>query len=666
MSFPVLSRQSHGRGAQEGCGIEASVPFSGGAPDPERPAGEEALLERAGLSWDGLRRVRHVAARWRVTRRQAAFSLGAVSPQSYLRALALACGLSPGQARGAVRLRQLGPLPEPHRLLASRQPIPLETPEGGVAINAEDLSPEAVRRLVNALGDARRRLILVSRESLTRAIAAAYGPRLAHDASCALKERRPRLSASTGLIRWQAICLAILAGLFLGAALFAPREALIMYSAVLSLMFFVTISIRLGAAAYAFYRRAFGRVPYRRRLRDADLPRYTVMVAMYREARVLPALVEALEALDYPPAKLDIKLVLEEVDHETIAAARALPLRPHFDIVTVPDGAPRTKPRALNYALQFASGEYVVIYDAEDRPEPSQLRKAAAHFRDAAPEAVCLQARLTFDNAHENWLAKQFTIEYASLFAGILPMLDKARVPIPLGGTSNHFRARVLRKLGGWDAHNVTEDADLGMRIYRAGLRAEVLDSVTYEEAACHPGNWLRQRTRWLKGWMQTYCVHMRQPWRLRRELGLKGFLAFQGHFAGIIIAALVHPLSYILILHDALQGVLFAKPETALGHQLWAIALFNLAAGYFASLALGFFVLQERGVRWLLPQLAFIPLYWLFISAAAYRAVYQLVTAPHYWEKTEHGVTKVRRGPQRKEKPRRRWKSARTNRPIC
>jgi cellulose synthase/poly-beta-1,6-N-acetylglucosamine synthase-like glycosyltransferase len=220
---------------------------------------------------------------------------------------------------------------------------------------------------------------------------------------------------------------------------------------------------------------------------------------------------------------------------------------------------------------------------------------------------------------------------------------------LPLGGTSNHFRAAALRKIGAWDPHNVTEDADLGLRLYRRGFRAEVLDSTTYEEAACQPGNWLRQRTRWLKGWVQTYGVHMRQPLRLLRELGLRGFLAFQGHFAGIIVSALVHPISYGIIIHDAARGLIFQPAESAFGHQLWMIAVFNLVAGYAASLALGFFVLRGKRGRALIPQLAFIPVYWLFISAAAYRAVYQLVRAPHYWEKTEHGLTSFRRTPKRK-----------------
>jgi cellulose synthase/poly-beta-1,6-N-acetylglucosamine synthase-like glycosyltransferase len=444
--------------------------------------------------------------------------------------------------------------------------------------------------------------------------------------------------------RWQILLLTALTGLFAGAMLFAPREAMAVLCGVLTLMFLLTITLRVAAAFHALYRRVTGKRHHVIDVPEDELPSYTVVVAMYKEAQVLPDLVAALTRLDYPPPKLDIKLVLEEEDAETIAAARAENLPPQFEILIVPKGEPRTKPRALNYALQFAQGEFLVIYDAEDRPAPGQLRVAAGHFRNASPEVVCLQARLIFDNLFENWLSKQFTIEYASLFGGILPMLDAARLPIPLGGTSNHFRTSVLRRIGGWDAHNVTEDADLGMRLYRCGFRAEILGSTTYEEAACHGGNWLRQRTRWLKGWLQTYVVHMRQPFRLLRELGLLGFLAFQGHFAGVLIAALVHPLSYVLIAYGATTGTLFREAETVIGWHLWGLALFNFIAGYMTALALGVFVLRGKRIRKLIPQLIFIPVYWLFISAAAYRAVYQFFKAPFHWEKTKHGVTKIRR----------------------
>ena len=653
MNFPVLrNRSGEGpvwrrvHGSQPGPASrpaerQDAKPFTGISYDA---LSEERLLFQAGVPAATVLRLKSLAAGWGVSLKDAAFSLGAVRPHRYLRVLAAASGLAQHQIRDRVALRKLSPAPEPYRMLASPQPAPLEVPRGGVALNAERLSPVAISSTVSALGAARQRLTLTSEADLKRAIARTYGAELTERAANGLRNRNPRFSAATGLIGWQTITLTIAGGVFLGAAVFAPREAMIVYSAVLSLMFLITISLRTAAATHAFGRKVLRRKRHYRRLRDSALPRYTVMVAMFREARVLPHLVAGLRSLDYPGAKLDIKLVLEEVDEETIMAARAIDMPAHFEIVVVPDGKPRTKPRALNYALQFATGEYIVVFDAEDRPDPQQLRKAAAHFAEAEDEVVCLQGKLTFDNASENWLAKQFTIEYSSLFGGILPMLDRVRLPMPLGGTSNHFHTKTLRKLGGWDAHNVTEDADLGMRIYRAGLRAEVLDSVTYEEAACQPGNWLRQRTRWLKGWMQTYCVHMRQPVRLFRELGLAGFLSFQGHFAGIIIAALVHPWSYMIFAHDAAVGILFDRPETLFGRHILLIALINLVLGYASSLALGFFVLQDRRLRVLIPQLVFIPVYWLFISAACYRAVYQLITAPHYWEKTEHGVTRVRR----------------------
>jgi glycosyltransferase XagB len=611
-----------------------------------QPISEAALLLNAGLPVPILQQIMALALRWGVPLREAALSIGAVKPHTYTHELAARCGLSAARKHERVRLRALNIPPPPFRHLSAPLPILLEGPRGAAALNGEQLSLEAAQDLAVSLGAAKDRVILVGRRALGEAIAEAYGPALARDAENGLSRKQPRFSASTGANGWQTICLALLGGLFAGAAIFAPREALVIYSAALSLMFLLTISLRLAAAAHAAYTHVGGRKRPIPRIREAELPRYTVLVAMYKEARVLPDLVAALEALDYPPAKLDIKLVLEEVDAETIAAANALHLPPHFEVMVVPDGAPRTKPRALNYALQFATGDYLVIYDAEDRPDPDQLRKAAGRFRDAPREVVCLQARLTFDNASENWLSKQFAIEYASLFAGILPMLDAARLPLPLGGTSNHFRTGILRKIGAWDPHNVTEDADLGIRLYRRGFRAEVLDSTTYEEAACQPVNWLRQRTRWLKGWVQTYAVHMRQPFRLARELGLGGFLAFQGHFAGIIIAALVHPLSYALIVHDVASGLIFQPAASTFGHQLWIIAVFNLIAGYVASLMLGFFVLRGKRVRSLVPQLVFIPIYWLFISAAAYRAIYQLIKAPHYWEKTEHGLTTRPRRP--------------------
>jgi cellulose synthase/poly-beta-1,6-N-acetylglucosamine synthase-like glycosyltransferase len=610
---------------------------------------EERLLCHAGVPAPTLRRLRALALSWGVSLRKAAVASGLVTAEDDARALAAMCGLIAVGPADSIALRPIVPFSELRRLLQTPVLIPLKDGRADVIANAACFTPETLASLAEMLGPAKERIAVADSASLRRAIAHAYGPAIAEDAANGLAQRRPRFSAAYGLWSWQCVFLLVAAGLLMGAAWFTPREAMAVYSAVLSFMFLLTISMRIAAASYACMHCIKGNGEPQRRPRYAELPAYTVMVAMYHEAAVLPTLVEGLKALNYPTAKLDIKLVLEEDDAETIAKARALDLPAHFEMVVVPDGPLRTKPRALNYALQFAIGDLVVIYDAEDRPEPDQLMKAAAHFRRAPRDVVCLQARLTFDNAAENWIARQFTIEYASLFSGILPMLSRARLPMPLGGTSNHFRAAALRQVGAWDAHNVTEDADLGMRLYRCGHRAEVLNSVTYEEACCRAWPWMKQRTRWLKGWIQTYGVHMRQPLRLKRELGLGGFLAFQGHFAGVIIASLVHPWSYILILHDLLTGILFGEAQTFIGRQLWLLAVFNLAAGFSASLALGFFVLQKRGGRRLIPDLIFIPAYWLMVSAACYRAVYQLVTAPHYWEKTEHGVSTVRRRSRRR-----------------
>jgi cellulose synthase/poly-beta-1,6-N-acetylglucosamine synthase-like glycosyltransferase len=523
------------------------------------------------------------------------------------------------------------------------RPVALEGEREKAAIAAESLTPAALLQLSRALGPARRKIALASRASLAEALENAQRGRLMREATLGLSRRRPGESAIEGAQDWQLCVIAAFCGALGGAAAIAPREALTLACAIFSLMFALCVAIRALAAAQAIWPggRAGRRRAQRRPLSDRELPRYTVLAPVFREARVLPRLIDALSRLDYPAAKLDVKIVLESVDSETIAAARAISMPGNFQLVVVPDRQPRTKPKALNYALQFATGDLLVIFDAEDRPEPDQLRKAANAFAAAAPEVVCLQARLDFYNADENWLSRQFTIEYASLFRGLLPMLDSARLPLPLGGTSNHFRVRALRRLGGWDAYNVTEDADLGMRIARAGLRCEMLDSTTYEEAACHYGNWLRQRSRWLKGWMQTYGVHMRRPLLLFRQLGARGFFFFQGQFAGVILSALAHPLFYALLAFDWTQGQLFNEPQSLIGAQFLAIALFNLAAGYGASLALGLATARGRPGLRLARELLLIPFYWLMISAAAYRALFQLVTSPFHWDKTEHGVSR-------------------------
>jgi cellulose synthase/poly-beta-1,6-N-acetylglucosamine synthase-like glycosyltransferase len=258
-------------------------------------------------------------------------------------------------------------------------------------------------------------------------------------------------------------------------------------------------------------------------------------------------------------------------------------------------------------------------------------------------EIVCLQASLAYDNARENWITRQCAIEYASLFGALLPFFSAARLPLPLGGTSNHFRMKALRAVGAWDPYNVTEDADLGLRLARCNYGARMLASTTFEEAPCHAGVWMSQRTRWLKGWMQTYGVHMRNPVALFRSLGLKSFLTFQIYFAGIILSALLHPIFYLLLAYDLLSGG-FGASGTLPARILYGLAAMNFFGGYLGSGLLAWAGLREgRNLR-LLPHLALFPAYWLLISAAAYRAAWQLTRAPFFWEKTPHGLSKTPR----------------------
>jgi len=238
----------------------------------------------------------------------------------------------------------------------------------------------------------------------------------------------------------------------------------------------------------------------------------------------LPIITESLRNIDYPLSKLDIKLILEDDDEETIAAAKNLNLESMFEIIRVPVSLPKTKPKACNYALNFARGELVTIYDAEDKPERDQLKKAVIAFRKAPKNTAVIQARLNYFNANENWLTRMFTLEYSLWFDFYLPALEALKIPIPLGGTSNHFKLRILKDVNAWDPYNVTEDADLGVRLTQLNYRVGVVNSTTYEEATNRFGNWIRQRSRWIKGYMQTYLVHMRHPVRLYRSLGHVGF----------------------------------------------------------------------------------------------------------------------------------------------
>ncbi len=375
-------------------------------------------------------------------------------------------------------------------------------------------------------------------------------------------------------------------------------------------------------------------------LTDDELPAYTVMVPMYREARVLPLLMGALRKLDYPPSKLEVKLVLEEDDAETIEAAKSLRPPGTVEIIRVPPSYPKTKPKACNYALAFSRGEFVTIYDAEDQPEPDQLKKAVIAFRRGGDRLACVQARLNYFNRSENWLTRMFTLEYSQWFDFLLPGLNKLGMPIPLGGTSNHFRLSVLRQVRGWDPYNVTEDADLGIRLAQEGYSIGVINSTTFEEANGVLPSWIKQRSRWIKGYMQTWMVHVRHPIDLWRTIGPRGTFCFHFYIGAPPLLALMNPIVWTItaafyISHFTGFGWLFPEP-------IGALATFNL---FFANLLLIYFGVVAALKRRYLDLVAvgiMQPGYWVLHSIAAYKALWQLIRNPHYWEKTEHGTSSV------------------------
>ncbi len=370
---------------------------------------------------------------------------------------------------------------------------------------------------------------------------------------------------------------------------------------------------------------------------DEDLPIYTVMIPAYREPEVINELIQRVSQFEYPPDRLDVKLLIEADDDVTIAAIREAMPGDQFELVLVPAAEPRTKPKALNFGLTLARGELVAIYDAEDEPEPLQLRRAAVAMHRLGPDVACVQAKLTYHNPMQNLITKWFTIEYALWFSFFLPGLASMEAPIPLGGTSNHFRRVALQAMGAWDPFNVTEDADLGIRMYREGYTVRVLESNTYEEANSDFVNWMKQRSRWLKGYLQTFAVHLRQPRELKRELGWKGLIHFTMFVGGTPILAIINPIFWLMtvlwfVAHPAFIQEIFPAPVYYLGLLSWAFGNFLLV--YVTVLSCR---VDKRG-ELLVPALL-VPVYWVMMSMAAVKAVSQLVGAPTFWEKTVHGL---------------------------
>ncbi len=455
----------------------------------------------------------------------------------------------------------------------------------------------------------------------------------------ALSRLRPELSARTPMTRAQKTGVAVLSlGVLAAVALnpWAVGRGFVLASTAFYLVFtlYKLALTRLSVARAAELRLTPADCAA---LPEEELPVYSILVPMYREPESLAGLVAALAAMDYPKDRLDVQLLLEEDDDETRAAAAAIELPPGFRITLAPPSLPRTKPKACNIGLARARGELLVIYDAEDRPEPDQLRKAAAAFRTQPPEVVCLQCKLNFYNPRQNLLTRWFAAEYASWFDLALPGLSALGGLIPLGGTSNHFRVEALRALLGWDAWNVTEDCDLGVRLRRRGWRTRMLDSTTWEEACSSLHFWIRQRTRWLKGYIQTWLVHMRRPLRLWRELGAANFLHFQVMIGGIVLSLLINPIFWAMaaawfVFRPIELMILFPGP-------VFLASAFCLFLGNFTFVYVGALGCYRRRYYDLVKYAFAAPLYWVLMSYSAWRAFGQFFSNPFHWEKTRHGL---------------------------
>lgn len=536
---------------------------------------------------------------------------------------------------------------DPADLIVRDRDLPgLLTRAGGALVakaeageNAADILISPDISAVNELEDlirgnpaAARRLRIISRRRLREALIRWGEPQLARAAKDALFDSYPYLSGRTVLNAWQGF--AVGAGVILlpVALALAPSATLLILHCFFSLFFFACVALRLAAWQTA---RPPALQPFRS-VKATELPIYTVLVALHREAEIVPELLVALGRLVWPRSKLEIKLVCEADDHATLQAVAAQQLRSYMEVIKVPRLGPQTKPKALNYALQIVSGEFVALYDAEDRPHPLQLLEAWQRFRDADEKLACVQAPLVVSNGHRGLLPRMFAFEYAALFRGLLPWLSRKGLIIPLGGTSNHFRRSALEEVIGWDPYNVTEDADLGLRLHRFGYRTETISRPTYEDAPEDLMIWLRQRTRWFKGWMQTWLVHMRNPFQLLSELGPMSFVICQVLFFGMVASALVHPLLIFTIV-AIVSTFAFADTLSVPAVVLLVLDTINLGCGYLAFLLLGGSTLlpQERGRFWQVNL--WTPAYWLLMSAAAWRSAWQIYRAPHLWEKTPH-----------------------------
>lgn len=557
---------------------------------------------------------------------------GQLSRQSYDQALARAAGLSYVSADDIdtvlVPLAQSALLLRPFGLFWCRL-------RNGSMCKVAIADPRQAERLVdfNRDGAMRETLVVSSPAHLRQHLVHHRADRLREQSTNYLTTHTPKECARAGADFLQGVFLTLFVGLLVWGFMTGPTLGAVLIHIGLSLFFIACAAMRIGATVNP--KRPVADAHIRPSFHD-DKPVYSVLVTLLDEVELVPGLVHHLSKLCWPAAKLEIKLICEADDAPTIAALRAQKLDARFEIVIVPPGGPTTKPNALCYAMSFCQGSLITLYDAEDRPHPMQLEEAWQRFRDNGPALACLQAPLQIANAGENWLTALFHMEYAGLFKRILPWLAQRKLPLPLGGTSNHFRRAALDAVGLWDPYNVTEDADLGYRLWEYGYRLETITLPTVEDAPVTFANWLPQRTRWFKGWMQTWIVHSRKSGTIIARHGFWRFLLAHIVLSGIVVSALLHPL---VLLSAVTMAIWLAGTTVSVAEQiaLLAIDTTTLLLSYAAFCVLGLQATSPDMRRAIGHHAWATPLYWMAMSVASWRALYQMFHAPFHWEKTHH-----------------------------
>lgn len=448
-------------------------------------------------------------------------------------------------------------------------------------------------------------------------------------------------SALFTFVPWQIALIVFIISLAIFGLVLFPLTTITVIIGLLSTVYFVDVIFNIYVILKSLYFPPEIRIQNYalKQLKDKSLPLYSILCPLYHESKVLPGFMDSIKSLDWPKGKLEVLLLLEEDDQETINTANSLIFPDYIKKIIVPHSEPKTKPKACNFGLSLAKGKYLVVFDAEDKPEPDQLKKAYLGFQKTPKNVICLQAKLNYFNPDQNLLTRLFTAEYSLWFDVILTGLQSINTAIPLGGTSNHFRTQVLKDLEGWDPFNVTEDCDLGIRLFKKGFKTAIIDSTTWEEANSDFKNWLRQRSRWIKGYLQTYLVHNRHPLSFIRKHGVHAFI-FQLIIGARISFMFINPLLWLMtISYFALYQTVGPTIESFYPAPVFYMAVFSLALGNFMYVYNYMIGAAKRG-QWNLVKFVYlIPFYWLMASVAAGIAFYQLIVKPHYWEKTIHGL---------------------------